>query len=124
MWWRGTFSIRSSGNENVVLFNLASNGAVQLVGPVRRGKRGLAAGKLRPGQTDSFRSAVIPPFGADHLIAITTPSPMPDLVDAVQDAQQNNDLAALAKEIGHTLDGQSFGLDWVGLYTRAKGDLQ
>ncbi|WP_297835601.1 caspase family protein [uncultured Roseibium sp.] len=119
-----TFSIRSSGNENVVLFNLASNGAVQLVGPVRRGKRGLAAGKLRPGRTDSFRSAVIPPFGADHLIAITTPSPMPDLVDAVQDAQQNNDLAALAKEIGHTLDGQSFGLDWVGLYTRAKGDLQ
>ncbi|MEE4015090.1 caspase family protein [Roseibium sp. FZY0029] len=119
-----TFSIRSSGNENVVLFNLASNGAVQLVGPVRRGKRGLAAGKLRPGRTDSFRSAVIPPFGADHLIAITTPSPLPDLVDAVQDAQQNNDLAALAEELKHTLNGQPFGLDWVGLYTRAKGDLQ
>ncbi|WP_417710009.1 caspase family protein [Roseibium aggregatum] len=119
-----TFSIRSPDHENAVLFNLASNGTVQLVGPVRRGKRGLAAGKLRPGRTDSFRSAVIPPFGADHLVAITTPSPLPDLVDAVQDAQENNDLAALAKELQYILNGQPFGLDWVGLYTREKGDLQ
>lgn len=118
---RVTFSIQSPSQENVVLFNLASSGEIQLVGPVRKGGSGLASGRLRAGRTEKFRSEVIAPFGADHLIAITTGRFEPGLVDAVKTAESTGDLAALAQDFGDVLKGQSFGLDWVGLYSR-KGE--
>lgn len=119
---RVAFSILSPDKENVVLFNIASNGAVQLVSPVRSGGRGLAAGKLRPNAEEKFRSEVIPPFGADHLVAITSDGYRSDLVDTVKTAEADGDLGALVADLGSILKDKTVALDWVGLYSRAKGD--
>jgi len=115
-----TFQMMSGTHENVLLFNLAATGDVQLVAPVRASGRGLSVGKLRPGRTERFKSKVVPPFGADHLIALTTPAPMPGLVSLLKLANGTRDLENLARDLRVLLDGQSFGLDWVGLYTSEK----
>lgn len=119
---RVAFSILSPDKENVVLFNIASNGAVQLVSPVRGGGKGLAAGKLLANREEKFRSKVIPPFGADHLVAITSDSYRSDIVDAVKTAEASGDLTALVADLGSILKDKTVALDWVGLYSRAKGD--
>lgn len=119
---RVTFQMVSSSHENVLLFNLAATGEIQLVAPVRSGGRGLPAGKLRLERTERFTSQVVPPFGADHLIVLSSPSPMPGLVSLVKLANGTTDLENLAKDLRVLLKGQPFGLDWVGLYTREKED--
>lgn len=121
---RVTFQLASQAHDHVLLFNIASNGEVQLVAPVRAGDRGLAAGRLRPGRTERFTSRVVPPFGADHLVALSMSGPMPGPVSLLKLANGTRELAPLADDLGVLLDGQPFGLDWVGLYTRAKEETQ
>jgi hypothetical protein len=87
---------------------------------VRTGDRGLAAGKLEAGRTERFTSQVVPPFGADHLVALTMPGPMSGPVSLLKLANGTKDLAPLADDLRVLLDNQSFGLDWVGLYTRER----
>jgi uncharacterized caspase-like protein len=117
---RVTFQLASAAHDHVLLFNLASTGEVQLVAPVRTGDRGLAAGKLEAGRTERFTSQVVPPFGADHLVALTMPGPMSGPVSLLKLANGTKDLAPLADDLRVLLDNQSFGLDWVGLYTRER----
>ncbi|WP_298813280.1 caspase family protein [uncultured Roseibium sp.] len=119
---RVTFQMVSGSHKNILLFNLAATGKIQLVAPVRSGGRGLAAGKLRLERTERFTSQVVPPLGADHLIALSSPTPMPGLVSLIKLANGTADLENLAKDFRVLLDGQQFGLDWVGLYTREKDE--
>ena len=116
------FSVLSRHHRHVTLFNLAYDGTVQLVAPVKRTGDDLLAGRLPIGQRMSFRAPVIPPFGADHLVAITTPVDLPALDDAVFESKDKRNAAELASRLAATLEGQEFGMDWIGIYTQPRGD--
>ncbi|MBJ7377931.1 MAG: hypothetical protein JHC60_14060, partial [Sphingobium sp.] len=64
------------GPHYATVFNIASDGTVQRLFPVAAsdGKGELAAGQLLP----VLDSQVIPPFGADHVVALVTPRPPDD----------------------------------------------
>ena len=115
------FSILSRHHRHVTLFNLAYDGTVQLVAPVKRTGDDFLAGQLPIGRRMRFRAPVMPPFGADHLVAITTPVDLPELDDAVFANKDTRNAAALASRLAATLEGQEFGMDWIGIYTQPRG---
>ena len=112
------FSIRSDHHGHVTLFNLAYDGTVQLVAPSGPGYPGLAGGRLRIGEQHRERVRVIPPFGSDHLVAVTTKADLPEFDDAVFAMDGERVALELAEELKSMLESQEFGIDWVGLYTR------
>ena len=116
------FSILSRRHRHVALFSLAYDGTVQLVAPVERTGDGILAGRLPIGRRMSFRSPVIPPFGADHLVAITTPDDLPGLDEAVRANDGKRNAVELAGRLAEILAGREFGMDWIGIYTQARGD--
>jgi hypothetical protein len=68
------------------VFNLASDGTVQLLYPVA----GDGSGLLPPGRNlPVLETGIVPPFGLDHIVSVTSP----------------NDMAALRAALG-TFDGQ------------------
>jgi hypothetical protein len=68
---------RSGGAGYLTVFDLASDGTVQLLFPVTAED---GEGKLGDnGSLSVFRSRVVPPFGTDHVIAVTTPTSPSDL---------------------------------------------
>lgn len=66
------------------VFNLASDGTVQLLYPLPGEE-----GRLMPGTSDPtvLELEVTPPFGTDHLIALATDNPAPYLRAALQSAE-------------------------------------
>lgn len=112
------FSILSTHHSRVTLFNLAYDGTVQHIAPQSGARSELFAGRLRIGQRTGLRLEVVPPFGADHLVAITTEAEIPELADAVFAADGKRDVADLAQDLARILHGTVFGIDWVGLYTQ------
>ena len=112
------FTIRSSHHRHVTMFNLAHDGTVQLVAPVRRTGDDLFAGRLPIGQRMRFRAPVEPPFGADHLVAITTREDLPGIDEAVSASHGKRNAAVLAERMVAILQGKEFGMDWIGVYTR------
>ena len=112
------FTIRSSHHRHVTMFNLAHDGTVQLVAPVRRTGDDLFAGRLQIGQRMKFRAPVEPPFGADHLVAITTREDLPELDDAVSANNGKRNAVVLAERMVAILQGKEFGMDWIGIYTQ------
>lgn len=112
------FSIVSKHHSRLTLFNLAYDGTVQHIAPTSGSKSELYAGRLQVGRPVEERVKVVPPFGADHLVAITTEAEVPELVDAVFTANGKREAADLAHEVMRVLRGREFGIDWVGLYTR------
>ncbi len=114
------FSIKSDHHEHVVLFNLAFDGTIQVISPDEPGqpRPGLHGGKLQIGKTQKFAAAVVPPFGADHLIGLTTHSDSPELDSAVLEWNGEWLREGLAMELVSMLRKRTFGVDWVGLYTR------
>lgn len=78
-----TLALAQTGDGSVApspryatVFNIASDGTVQRLFPVAAsdGKGELAAGQSLP----VLESQVIPPFGADHVVALVTPQPPDD----------------------------------------------
>ena len=114
------FLIRSEHHGHVTLFNLAYDGTIQLVAPVRQAGNDLFAGRVDIGRRFRFRAPVEPPFGADHLVAITTAVDLPEL-DAVISANNGRRSAAvLAEQLATILEGREFGIDWIGIFTQRK----
>ena len=111
-------SLLSMHHSRVTLFNLAYDGTVQHIAPSPGARSDLYAGRLRIGQPVGERLAVVPPFGADHLVAITTEVEVPELADAVFAADGRREAAELARDLMTILHGKEFGIDWVGIYTR------
>ena len=112
------FSLLSMHHSRVTLFNLAYDGTVQHIAPSLGARSDLYAGRLHIGRPVGERLAVIPPFGADHLVAITTEVDVPELSDAVFAADGRREAAELARDLMEVLHGREFGIDWVGVYTR------
>ena len=116
-----TFSVESKHHSYVTLFNLAYDGTVQHIAPVRGAASELYAGRLRIGQPASETLTVVPPFGADHLVAVTTRVDLPGLAAAVFAADGRRAAADLAQDLMEVLHGQEFGVDRVGIFTRPGG---
>ena len=112
------FSIRSMHHSHVTLFNLAYDGTIQHIAPIPRASSDLYAGKLAIGRSEALRVVVVPPFGADHLVAVTTKAELPELADAVFAADGERRAADLAQDLMRILQGREFGIDWVGIYTQ------
>ena len=114
------FRLRSDHHRNVILFNLAYDGTVQLVAPLKTGSDGLFSGKLRLRQRVKFTIRVEPPFGADNLIAITTPDELLHLHRFISANDGKRIAGALAERLSEMLANIEFGMNSVGLFTQAR----
>ena len=114
------FRIRSDLHRHVVLFNLANDGTVQLVAPTETGGDDLFSGRLTPGQRTRFTARVEPPFGADNLVAITTPREFPDLRQVLSALNGQRSASVLAGELSRLLPTIEFGMESVGLFSQSR----
>ena len=112
------FSILSRHHRHVTLFNLAYDGTIQLVAPVRQTGTDLFAGRLDVDRRFRFRAPVQPPYGSDHLVAITSPMDFPELHELIAINSGKRNATIVADELAAMLSGEEFGMDWVGVYTQ------
>lgn len=113
------FRLSSAVDRSVLLFNLAYDGTVQLLGSDRDRHAGRGGLRLRPGRSFKFSARVQEPFGADHLVAITAADLDARVFDAVLASDGKRHAALLAQELADALRGVRFGVGRVGLFTRA-----
>ena len=116
------FRIRSASDRTVLLFNLAHDGTVQVLSGSGGSGSGRGGIRLRAGRTLNFRARAQEPFGADHLVAITTEDAYSELLGPILRAHGKRQGAELARELAAILDGVVFGVNWVGLFTSDGGD--
>ena len=102
------FNAPASGYRNMVVFNLANTGQVQLLDVQSEGTAS-AGFKLSNLQ-------VVEPFGADHLIVISTNEPI-DAIGAAL-ASKSVDAASVLKLLVTRLDGTDTSVAIQPLYTR------
>ena len=110
------FQISSGVDRTAIIFNLAHDGTVQILTRDRAGNR------LRAGEVLIFKARVREPFGADHLVAITTEDDPAELFDTVFASDGRRHGALLAQALAEILKGGGFGVDRAGLFTQARGD--
>ncbi len=104
-------------HENLTLFNLAVDGTVQFLVPWPTHSNEDYHGKLRPDRDFAFKLKVSEPFGADHLVALTSPQGMKGLHIDLLGIDGTRSAAHLRKVIARHLRGQDFQLGYVGLFT-------
>jgi hypothetical protein len=75
---RVTFRAEDVRGKAIILFNLASDGTVQFLFPTRRDRVVQADAVVELNDI-----AVKTPFGADHVVAIVSERPLPDLAQAI-----------------------------------------
>jgi uncharacterized caspase-like protein len=107
---RLSFDAPASGYKNMVVFNLANTGQVQLLDVQAEGT-GSQEFKLTDLQ-------VVEPFGADHLIVISTNEPI-DAIGAAL-ASKNVDAATVLQLLKTRIDGTDTSIAIQPLYTREK----
>lgn len=105
-----SFDAPASGYKNMVVFNLANTGQVQLLDVQSEGTASV-----------EFKLAnlqVVEPFGADHLIVISTNEPI-DAIGAAL-ASKSIDAATLLQLLSTRIDGTDTSVAIQPLYTREK----
>ncbi|MCV9997198.1 caspase family protein [Pararhizobium sp. YC-54] len=105
-----SFDAPASGYRNMVVFNLANTGQVQLLDVQSEGTASVEF-KLAELQ-------VVEPFGADHLIVISTNEPI-DAIGAAL-ASKSVDAATLLQLLSTRIDGTDTSVAIQPLYTREK----
>ena len=107
---RLAFDAPASGYKNMIVFNLANTGEVQLLDVQAEGT-----------ESHEFKLTdlqVVEPFGADHLIAISTNEPI-DAIGAAL-ASKNVDASTLLQLLMTRIDGTDTSVAIQPLYTREK----
>lgn len=107
---RLAFDAPASGYRNMIVFNLANTGEVQLLDVQAEGT-----------ESHEFKLTdlqVVEPFGADHLIVISTNEPV-DAIGAAL-ASKNVDAATLQQLLMTRIDGTDTSVAIQPLYTREK----
>jgi hypothetical protein len=74
---------RGSGKRYATVFNLASDGTVQLLYPLTEDGDGLLPAS---GEVSVLETEIVPPFGVDHIVAVTSPDEMNALRAGVRSA--------------------------------------
>lgn len=105
------------GHQNLTLFNLAVDGTVQFLVPWPTSPNKNYHGKVRPGATFAFGLQVGKPFGADHLVALTSPKPMTGLHREILSLDNKKAAGHLRSIIAGHLKNATYQLGSVGLFT-------
>lgn len=84
---------RGGAALHATVFNLASDGTVQLIYPLDADGAGMLDSAMRQSLIDT---QVVPPFGVDHVIALATPEPPEALRAALRNADGQRASAGLA----------------------------
>lgn len=105
-----SFDAPASGYKNMVVFNLANTGQVQLLDVQ---SEGTASAEFKLSNLQ-----VVEPFGADHLIVISTNEPI-DAIGAAL-ASKNVDAAIVLQLLSTRIDGTDTSVAIQPLYTREK----
>ncbi len=83
---------RGGAALHATVFNLASDGTVQLIYPLDADGAGMLDSAMRQSLIDT---QVVPPFGVDHVIALATPEPPEALRAALRNADGQRASAGL-----------------------------
>ena len=82
------------------VFNIASDGTIQLLFPLGADGDGSIERDISP---TMLETRIVPPFGVDHIIAVTTPYPPVELRSVLQSADGDRQYGNLAAVIRATL---------------------
>lgn len=106
------FELRRRPHPYLLVFNVSGDGSIQLQYPLARDSASIPVDK-------AFRLdfTAVPPFGADHLIAISSPVPLDGLRRELAALDGTRDLPALAGKLRGELDGKPYALGVQGLFT-------
>lgn len=108
-----------SGHEhaNLTLFNLAVDGTVQFLVPWPSDPNPAYHGPIDPDGTFKFNLKVRPPYGADHLVALTSPEEMESLHADLLKLDGKKAAGELRRIIADHLKQATYQLGTVGLFT-------
>lgn len=112
-------SIQLNGHrhQNLTLFNLAVDGTVQFLVPWPSHTNPDYHGTLHPERTFKFDLKVSAPYGADHLVALTSPRGMKGLHIDLLGLDGTKSAGHLRSIIAQRLKAEEFQLGYVGLFT-------
>ena len=102
---------------NLTLVNLAVDGTVQFLVPWPSSPNRNYHGRIERGETFSFKLKVSPPYGADHLVALTSPQEMTSLHKELLALDGKKAAGLLRSIIARRLKGETYQLGSVGLFT-------
>lgn len=103
--------------SNLTLVNLAVDGTVQFLVPWPSSPNRNYHGPIKPGETFGFKLKVSPPYGADHLVALTSPRKMSLLHKELLSLDGKQAAGLLRSIIARRLQGETYQLGSVGLFT-------
>ncbi len=114
-------SVTLEGHEHprISVFNLGTDGTVQFLIPWPPSPDNRYHGRVEVGQTFSLPFCIREPFGADHLVVISSPDGTPRLdrrLDALHDRKA---ASLLLNELPQLLEDVRFQVGTVGLFTTA-----
>ncbi len=110
-------AIDGQGRSRMVLFNLASDGTIQLIAPHPASRNPLYSGALPPDKAYELPLQVVPPYGADHLVALIgdrRPERLERVLQRLDQTQAADDLRALLPSL---VADHAFRMGTIGLYT-------
>ncbi|MEM8646410.1 MAG: caspase family protein [Pseudomonadota bacterium] len=112
-------AIQLSGHKhpNLVAFNLAVDGTVQFLIPTPNDPDPRYHGKLREGQALRFPLKVVPPFGADHLVALSVPAANAELIKGLKRLNNRKAAGKLRTVMRAALENKTFQLGFTGIFT-------
>ncbi len=110
-------TIDGRDSSHLTLFNLASDGTIQHIAPAPQTGDALYSGRLSPGRAYELPLRVTPPFGADHLVALTSPQRLRELERLLERFDQKRQAQALRRHLPVVLAKERFSMGTLGLYT-------
>lgn len=114
---RPEFLLKDSAHPKLTLFNLAVDGTVQFIAPDPSANNRLYHGDLIPGDDFAFPLRVTGPFGADHLVALTSPEGLPALERVLKGYDQDRRAEELRQRLPRLLADQTYQLGVAALYS-------
>ncbi len=101
----------------LTVFNLGTDGTVQFLIPWPPSPDSRYHGKADVGQTFDLPFCIREPFGADHLVVVSSPDGLPGLDRRLDGLHDRKVAALLRRELPDLLKGYKFQVGTVGLFT-------
>ncbi len=113
------FEVNGHEHEHMTVFNLAMDGRVQYLIPVPGDREKAYRGEAFAGETYQFPLVVQGPgpFGAEHLVVLASPSPLPDLHREINRLNETASAGELRDILQQHLAGVTFQAGYVTLFS-------
>lgn len=109
--------LQETDHGRLTLFNLATDGTVQFLAPWPQSSNSLFHGRLPKGRPFEFPLVARSPFGADHLVALTSPSGLKRLEAELLRLDGRKAASELRKSLSSLLAGEVYRMGRIGLFT-------